>query len=50
MTLFKPKTKKTISCCNKKTATLDKKHKEHLNTFKNDATVIEKLGKQKKSY
>ena len=48
MTIFKPKTKKTISYCNKKTTTLDAKHKEYINEFKLNDIDIQKLSEKKK--
>ena len=48
MTIFKPKTKKTIAYCNKKTTTLDAKHKEYINKFKLNDIDIQTLSEKKK--
>ena len=47
MTRFKPKTKKPITFCDKKITTLDKKHKEKLQSFKLDTIDLEKLNNEK---
>ena len=43
MTRFKPKTKKPIAFCDKKITTLDKKHKEQLQSFKADKITLKTL-------